>query len=191
PPRGLEGKMGNIGNTQGQVMDDRWYAFEVAWGWCAVRRSARGLIATALPSEDRRSAIERVAGDGVEERNDAVLTRAASLLTEYFAGRPVSFDLPLDLRDRGPFGVRVLEACGRIPWGETWSYGELAAAAGSPRGARAAGQALGRNPLPIVVPCHRVIGAGGSLVGFGAGLEMKARLLRLEGIRVAGLERGR
>ena len=102
----------------------------------------------------------------------------------YFDGEALRFDLPVAPAGMGPFGLRVLAACAQIPWGETRSYGEIAAAAGSPRGARAAGQALGRNPVPVIVPCHRVIGADGSLVGFGSGLDTKQRLLALE--RIAG-----
>ncbi|MEA3403527.1 MAG: methylated-DNA--[protein]-cysteine S-methyltransferase [Armatimonadota bacterium] len=183
--------MGNIDEIADESMYDCWQAFEVAWGWCAVRRSARGLLVTTLPADDRPAVVAQVRAGAVEQPDDAILRRAASLLTEYFAGRPVSFDLPLDLRGMGRFSVRVLEACAEVPWGETRTYREVAAAAGSPRAARAVGQALGRNPLPIVVPCHRVIGARGDLVGFGAGLEIKRRLLRLEGICAAGLERVR
>ncbi|MFW5867590.1 MAG: methylated-DNA--[protein]-cysteine S-methyltransferase [Armatimonadota bacterium] len=96
----------------------------------------------------------------------------------------MSFDLPVALEGVTEFGARVLRACAEIPWGETRSYGEIARAAGSPRASRAVGQALGRNPIPIIVPCHRVIGADGSLVGFGSGLTMKRRLLELEQVSV-------
>jgi len=124
------------------------------------------------------------AGSCAEAPRDPLLATAADLLVRYFEGRPVSFDLPLEPEDVTEFGARVLSACAAIPWGETRGYGELAAAAGSPGAARAVGQALGRNPIPLLVPCHRVIGADGSLTGFGSGVEVKRRLLDLERIAV-------
>ena len=120
-----------------------------------------------------------------EAPHDPLLVTTARLLEAYFEGRPVSFDLPIALEGLTPFATRVLRACAAIQWGETRSYGEVAAAAGSPGSARAVGQALARNPVPVIVPCHRVIGADGSLTGFGQGLEMKRRLLNLERIAVA------
>jgi methylated-DNA-[protein]-cysteine S-methyltransferase len=102
-------------------------------------------------------------------------------LEEYFHGRRTRFDLPLDWSLTGGFGRRVLERTARIPYGEVSTYREVAAAAGSPRGARAAGNALGANPIPIVVPCHRVLHSGGGIGGYGGGLERKEFLLKLEG----------
>jgi methylated-DNA-[protein]-cysteine S-methyltransferase len=102
-------------------------------------------------------------------------------LEEYFEGRRTSFDLPLDWQLTGGFGRRVLKHTARIPYGKVSSYREMAAAAGSPRGARAAGNALGSNPIPIVVPCHRVLHSSGGLGGYGGGLENKLLLLKLEG----------
>lgn len=112
-------------------------------------------------------------------RDDGCLAEAARQLGAYFVGERTSFDLPL--RPRGtPFQLRVWEALREIPHGETISYGEVARRVGRPGAARAAGAATGRNPLPIIVPCHRVIGADGSLVGFGGGLDRKRALLELE-----------
>ena len=102
-------------------------------------------------------------------------------LDEYFSGRRRSFSLKLDWRLIGPFARRVLTLTSEIPYGGHSSYGEIAAEAGSPRGARAAGNALGSNPIPIVIPCHRVLHAGGGLGGYGGGLERKRFLLELEG----------
>jgi methylated-DNA-[protein]-cysteine S-methyltransferase len=102
-------------------------------------------------------------------------------LDEYFHGRRTCFDLPLDWSLTGGFGRRVLEHTARIPYGEVSTYKEMAAAAGSPRGARAAGNALGANPIPIVVPCHRVLHSGGGLGGYGGGIDRKQFLLKLEG----------
>lgn len=110
------------------------------------------------------------------------LLRLGRRLERYFAGEPVRFDVPLDLSSGTPFQRRAWRACVRIPYGETRSYGELARMAGCPRGARAAGGAMGANPLPVVIPCHRVICADGSLGGYGLGLPLKRTLLRLEGV---------
>ena len=102
-------------------------------------------------------------------------------LDEYFHGQRTRFDLPLDWSLTGGFGRRVLEHTARIPYGGVSSYKEVAAKAGSPRGARAAGNALGANPIPIVVPCHRVLATGGGLGGYGGGIDRKEFLLKLEG----------
>ena len=118
------------------------------------------------------------------ERDDALLEPARRQLTEYFAGERTAFDLPL--RPTGaPFQLRVWEALQRIPYGETASYGEIARELGHPTASRAVGAANGRNPIAIVVPCHRVIGADGSLTGYGGGLECKRALLDLEVGRTA------
>ncbi len=105
-------------------------------------------------------------------------------LDEYFAGRRRSFDLPVDLSLTAPFGRAVLEACARIPFGATSSYRAVAAEAGRPSASRAAGNALGANPIPIVVPCHRVLRTGGGLGGYTGGLATKQHLLALEGTRL-------
>ncbi len=102
-------------------------------------------------------------------------------LDEYFEHRRHEFDLALDLRLSAAFSRRVLEELARVPYGETTTYGDLAARAARPRAARAVGTVMNRNPIPIVLPCHRVVGANGSLVGYGGGLERKEALLRLEG----------
>jgi methylated-DNA-[protein]-cysteine S-methyltransferase len=101
-------------------------------------------------------------------------------LDEYFSGRRHTFDLTLDLRLLGAFARRVLTATAAIPYGEVSTYKEVATAAGSPRGFRAAGNALGSNPLPIVLPCHRVLHSGGGLGGYTGGLERKRTLLAIE-----------
>jgi methylated-DNA-[protein]-cysteine S-methyltransferase len=113
------------------------------------------------------------------ERDDELLAEARRQFTEYFAGERTTFDLPL--RPHGaPFQLRVWDALLRIPYGETASYGELARELGHPTAARAVGAANGRNPLAIVVPCHRVIGSNGTLTGYAGGLECKRALLDLE-----------
>jgi methylated-DNA-[protein]-cysteine S-methyltransferase len=115
-----------------------------------------------------------------EEREDGVLREAREQLGAYFAGELREFDLPLLPRGT-PFQLSVWEALLDIPYGETWSYADLARRLDRPTATRAVGAANGRNPLPIVVPCHRVIGADGSLTGYGGGLPIKRKLLWLEG----------
>lgn len=111
--------------------------------------------------------------------NNDVLQQARQQLLEYFAGTRSSFGLPL--RPRGTaFQMRVWQTLATIPYGRTWSYKQLAAACGNARAMRAVGAANGRNPLPIVLPCHRVIGADGSLTGFGGGIDCKRWLLQHE-----------
>ncbi len=106
--------------------------------------------------------------------------QAIEQLSGYFEGKRHVFQLPLDLRGT-PFQLRVWNELLRIPYGSTVSYGEVASRIGNPRAGQAVGAAVGRNPVPIVVPCHRVIGQDGSLVGFAGGLATKAKLLELEG----------
>lgn len=110
---------------------------------------------------------------------DPVIRSASAQLRAYFGGERTTFDLPL--RPGGtPFERRVWDALREIPYGETTSYGALAARIGEPGAARAVGRANGRNPIPVIVPCHRVIGADGSLTGFGGGIACKRALLDLE-----------
>ncbi len=111
--------------------------------------------------------------------NEKPFAAAICQLNEYFAGERHEFDLPLRL-DGTEFQLLVRAELRRIPYGETTSYGDLAARIGRPKAMRAVGAANGRNPIPIVVPCHRVIGSGGDLTGFGGGLDTKEALLRLE-----------
>ena len=118
--------------------------------------------------------------DMVEDPDHPILRQAALQLSEYFDGDRTSFDVPLDLRGT-PFQEAAWRALGDIPYGSTRSYGEQAALVGRPKAVRAIGQANGRNPVPIVLPCHRVIGADGSLTGFGGGLDLKTQLLQHEG----------
>lgn len=103
-------------------------------------------------------------------------------LDEYFAGDRQRFEIPIDWTLVGEWGRKILDACARIPFGEVRTYGEMAAAAGSPKASRAAGTALGHNPVPVVVPCHRVLRSGGAMGGYTGGLHIKEHLLRLEGV---------
>ena len=111
-----------------------------------------------------------------------LLERAVEDLEAYFEGRGLEFHVPLDLDGQGsPFQRRVWHLLRGIAYATTWTYGEVARRLGMPGGARAVGGAVGRNPIPILIPCHRVVGASGRLGGFSSGLTLKSRLLRLEG----------
>src|SRR5207248_5914676 len=118
-------------------------------------------------------------------RSEARTAEVVHQLRAYFAGERRAFDLRFDLSGISSFQRRVLMAAASVPAGEVVSYGEIARRIGRPGGSRAVGQALGRNPIPIVIPCHRVIAAGGRIGGYGGGLVIKRRLLRLEGARAA------
>lgn len=119
--------------------------------------------------------------DWPRDADHPVLREAVRQLADWFAGRRDGFDLPLDLRSGTPFQQSVWNALLAIPRGGTTSYAELGRRLGRPQAARAVGAAVGRNPVSIVVPCHRVLGTGGALTGYAGGLERKTALLRLEG----------
>ena len=121
-------------------------------------------------------------------RDDAALAVAAEQIQTYFAGERTTFDVPLDLQGTA-FEKRVWKELLEIPFGQVVSYRDIAERIGQPKACRAVGLANGRNPVPIIVPCHRVIGSNGSLTGYGGGLEIKERLLALEGIELP--KRGR
>lgn len=130
-----------------------------------------------------RFARERTGAPTIESTSDGrdqpILTDAARQLEGYFGGKVTRFDLPIELKGT-EFQMLVWNALRRIPFGETETYSEIARSLGVARAARAVGAACGRNPVAIVVPCHRVVGVNGSLTGFGGGLEAKAELLALE-----------
>jgi methylated-DNA-[protein]-cysteine S-methyltransferase len=143
----------------------------------------RGLVRLAFPEEPEDDFLEELAGK-LSPRiiaGDSALDRVKRELDEYFAGGRRRFELSLDWVLITPFAKRVLRKTAAIPYGGHLSYAEVAAEAGSPRGARAAGNALGSNPIPIVIPCHRVLHSSGGLGGYGGGLDRKRYLLELEG----------
>jgi methylated-DNA-[protein]-cysteine S-methyltransferase len=133
-----------------------------------------GLAALYLPSAKKPATVQP---DWVQD--EAAFDEVRDQLREYFAGERAEFDLPLHPRGSA-FQQRVWAALARIPYGQTTSYGKIAATVGAPDAARAVGLANGQNPIPIIVPCHRVIGANGSLVGYGGGLDAKRWLLAHE-----------
>ena len=164
---------------------DRAAVFQLQPGWIAAGTVAGRIARCTLPRPDRSAALAAlgVLGSGglaVVPEGDELLSLVGDLLQSYFAGRPTAFDLPLALNERPHFTRHVLQACAAIPYGTTVTYGELARNCGQPAAARAVGQVMARNPIPIIIPCHRVVGSGGRLTGFGGGLGLKAELLRLE-----------
>ncbi|HEY2570675.1 MAG TPA: methylated-DNA--[protein]-cysteine S-methyltransferase [Solirubrobacteraceae bacterium] len=174
------------GRIVAQGLADVSYATaDSPFGPLLVAATKRGLVRVAFAEEDADATLERLAmrisPRIVEAREPLDAIRRE--LDEYFDGRRRHFALALDWTLVGPFGRRVLRVTSQIPYGGVLSYAEVAAEAGSPRGSRAAGNALGANPIPIVVPCHRVLRSGGALGGYGGGLERKRFLLELEGAR--------
>jgi methylated-DNA-[protein]-cysteine S-methyltransferase len=154
-------------------------------GKLLVVQGPNGLVRIAFESEPEDVALAQVAaalGPNVIA-SDRELAQERDALSEYFEGDAASVDLPVDLRlMHAPFRRAVLEKLREVPRGATVSYGELAARAGNPRAARAVGSACARNPIPIVVPCHRVLPGTGKLGNYGGGPERKRTLLELEGI---------
>jgi methylated-DNA-[protein]-cysteine S-methyltransferase len=146
----------------------------------------RGLVRLAY--EDFNGGLDEVLDSLAAKLSPRILEAPARLdavrreLDEYFAGRRETFDLPIDWTLYSDFGRRVLQATAAIPFGHTATYGQMAAQAGNAKASRAAGRALGANAIPIVVPCHRVIGTSGKLTGYTGGMHRKEALLRLEGI---------
>lgn len=147
---------------------------ETPIGELLVAGTAEALRVVSFPEGSRRRQPE---ADWIY--SEKPFERVRRQLTEYFAGERREFDLPLEPAGT-EFQLEVLDELRKIPYGETTSYGEIARRIGRPKAVRAVGAANGRNPIPIIIPCHRVIGAGGDLTGFGGGLATKERLLRLE-----------
>jgi methylated-DNA-[protein]-cysteine S-methyltransferase len=152
-------------------------------GRLLVAVTRRGLARVAFAEEDTPEVLERLA----RELSPRILESAEATdeirreLDEYFAGRRTAFDVPVDRRLIHGIARDVLRATGRIPFGRVATYGEVARRIGRPRASRAVGNALGSNPIPIVIPCHRVLRAGGAIGGYGGGPARKETLLRLEG----------
>jgi methylated-DNA-[protein]-cysteine S-methyltransferase len=155
--------------------------FKTEAGWVGLLGSATGLKRTTLPQASKAKAIVALDVDITK----ATLSREyfkdlIKRFTDYFIGRRLNFPDKLDLNRATDFQRKVWEVTRCIPYGETRSYAWVAGQIGNTSAARAVGQALGKNPLPIIIPCHRVIGSDGSLGGFGGGLTLKKRLLALE-----------
>ena len=166
------------------LLDVAYASFDSPLGPLLVAVTPRGLVRVAYEGEGDESVLDELA-DRVSprvlhapERTDAIRRE----LEEYFEGERRRFSTPVDWSLVRGFAQGVLRATARVPFGETTTYRQVAEAAGSPRASRAAGNALGSNPIPIVVPCHRVLHSGGGLGGYAGGLERKRRLLAIEGV---------
>jgi len=163
----------------------RHAVIETPLGWVAVLQTDRGIRRTTLPQPTAEAALARLRqheGD-LGELDPGALADVLTRLRAFYAAEPVRFDdIPVDLEGRPPFARQVWAHVRNVPRGEVRTYGEVARMVGRPRAARAVGRAMATNPVPPIVPCHRVIGSGGRLTGFGGGLEMKARLLTMEGL---------
>jgi methylated-DNA-[protein]-cysteine S-methyltransferase len=159
--------------------------FHTRLGWIAILAEHQSLIAMTLPRSTRILALDELRTAfkcNPPLGESALLQRTRRKLESYFAGRRVIFDnLPVDDSHGTAFQRRVWQLTRAIPYGTTRTYQELAQSAGRPRAARAIGQCMAKNPLPIIIPCHRVVGSTGSLRGFGGGLPLKRALLEMEG----------
>jgi len=165
------------------LLDVAYATADSPYGQIKLAATPRGVVSVGLPNQDEESFLARLA-TRISPRvleNPARLDEARRELERYFEGELRDFDLPLDWQLTHGFRRKVLRQTAKIPFGETRSYTEMAVRAGSPRAVRAAGSALGSNPIPIIVPCHRVLRTGGALGGYGGGLELKEALLQLEG----------
>jgi len=159
--------------------------FRTSWGFAVLAASEKGLCGLCLPTGSIRQARElarRRWPDAAPTPN--LLPKLQEQVRTYFLGQPVRFRVPLDLTGLTDFQQAVLRACRAIDYGTTTTYGALAAAVGRPGAARAVGAVMARNPIPLIIPCHRVLGADGRLGGFSAegGVDVKRRMLRLEGL---------
>ena len=160
-------------------------AFQTEWGWIELVASEKGITSIVLPHSGRAGRKNRhgaTAGDSEPSGSaTSVLDQAKRQLADYLEGKRRDFSVPVDMMSGTAFQRRVWRAILRIPYGRVRSYQWVAEKVGGKQYARAVGMALGSNPIPILVPCHRIIGHDGSLGGFGCGLPMKRRLLKLEG----------
>jgi len=166
------------------LLDVAYTTTDSPFGTLLLATTPRGLVRVGLPNQDADELLidlaARVSPRVLEA--SAPLDEARRELDLYFEGKLTEFELPLDWQLSHDFRRRVLRAIARIPYGQTRSYTQMATSAGNERAVRAAGTACGTNPLPLVVPCHRVLRSGGALGGYGGGLPMKEGLLRLEGV---------
>lgn len=165
------------------AIDVSYATVESPFGPWLVASTKKGIVRLAFSGEDFDEVLEqlseRISPRVLESPHD--LDRVRGQLEEYFEGKLKRFDVALDWRLSQGFALRVRRACARIPYGKVSTYKQMATKAGNERASRAAGNALGSNPIPIIVPCHRVLHSGGGLGGYGGGLPMKQRLLELEG----------
>jgi len=166
------------------LLDVAYATVDSPFGPLLLAATPRGLVKVSFPQFGTEATLEELA-TRISPRVLEAPTRLDEVrreLDRYFEGRLTEFELPLDWQLTDGFRKKVQQAINRIPFGRTRSYTEVARSAGNERAVRAAGTACGANPLPIVVPCHRVLRSGGALGGYGGGLPMKEALLKLEGV---------
>jgi methylated-DNA-[protein]-cysteine S-methyltransferase len=164
------------------LLDIAYTTADSPFGTLLLAKTPRGLVRLGLPGEDVEAMLTDLAGR-ISPRvlqDPARLDEERRELDDYFAGRRHAFELPIDWQLSNGFLLRARQGISAIPYGETRTYTDLARAAGNERAVRAAGSACSRNPIPLVVPCHRVLRSDGSLGGYAGGIEMKERLLELE-----------
>jgi len=164
------------------LLDVAYASADSPFGALLLAKTPRGLVRLGLPGEDAEEMLADLAGR-ISPRvleDPAALDQERRELDDYFAGRRHSFELPIDWQLSNGFLLRARQGIAAIPYGETRTYTDLARGAGNERAVRAAGSACSRNPIPLVVPCHRVLRSDGSLGGYAGGLAMKRRLLEME-----------
>jgi methylated-DNA-[protein]-cysteine S-methyltransferase len=180
--------LGDAAHAAG-LLDVAYATLDSPVGRLLIATSQRGLLSIAYLDEDRteNSVLERLAAEVSPRLLEAPrrLDEPRRELEQYFAGHRDHFELPIDWQLTSGFARRVLKATARIPFGEVSTYKQVATAAGSPNAFRAAGNALGTNPIPIVVPCHRILHSDGGLGGYTGGLVRKRTLLHVEGYKTA------
>lgn len=158
--------------------------FKSSWGWMGISENSKGIDAVVLPKGSKRvieSDLRSVTDEPFEEGASAQLEEARLQLLDYLDGKREVFTVPVDLSRGTPFQRRVWRVLQRVPYGKLRSYQWIASRVGGRHYARAVGSAVGANPLPVIIPCHRIVAQDASLGGFSCGLPMKRKLLTLEG----------
>ena len=170
----------------------RAIVFKSPWGWMGISESDKGIRSIVLPKKSKRAVESELRAESNELVQQGASTRlevARRQLLDYLAGKRSTFDVPLDFSQGTSFQRQVWRTLQRVPYGKLRSYQWIALRVGGPQYARAVGNAVGANPLPIVIPCHRIVAHDASLGGFSGGLPMKRKLLGLEGTLIQ-LQRG-
>lgn len=167
-------------------MPTKYTIFKTKWGYFGLAANKNGLIRTCLPCPNPKT-VKRYLLDGLDkpEFEKNLLKSLQKRIIAYFEGKPVKFDIAVFLDDLPPFTQKVLNVCKNIPSGQTIAYSHLAGLLGNPRAGRAVGNALAKNPIPLIIPCHRVIRSDGKIGNFSAhgGTKTKKKLIALESVK--------
>jgi methylated-DNA-[protein]-cysteine S-methyltransferase len=174
------------------LASQNYCVFEVAGGFCAIAWNSTGITRLCLPSTSVTAAtrllVRKVPRAVLDDAPPAEIASTMAAIERYFVGKPVDFSqVSIELSDQGELYQRIYRALRNVGWGQTTTYGALAKELGAgPEGARDVGEAMARNPIPLLIPCHRVLAAGGKVGGFSApgGASTKIRMLALEGVRL-------